>query len=81
MLIRISKGHTGRKVVFDDFDRAVLYIMLLALVVRVGLPQVYPALYLLWIQLSAACWFACYSILGWRYIPFLLKPRIDGKIH
>jgi len=81
MLIRISKGHTGRKVVFDSFDRAVLYIMLLALVVRVGLPQIFPALYLLWIQLSAACWFACYSILGWRYIPFMLKPRIDGKIH
>ena len=81
MLIRISKGHTGRKVVFDGFDRAVLYIMLLALVVRVGLPQIFPALYLLWIQLAAVCWFACYSILGWRYIPFMLKPRIDGKIH
>jgi uncharacterized protein involved in response to NO len=35
MIIRISKGHTGRKVVFDGLDRAVLYIMLLALIARV----------------------------------------------
>ncbi|MFZ2269527.1 MAG: NnrS family protein [Azonexus sp.] len=81
MLIRISQGHTGRKVVFDAFDRAALYIMILALIIRVGLPQAFPALYLSWIQLSAACWFACYAILGWRYIPHLLRPRIDGKEH
>ncbi|MGE5470952.1 MAG: NnrS family protein [Bacteroidota bacterium] len=81
MLIRISKGHTGRKVVFDRADRAVLYLMLLALAVRVVVPQFYPAYYLLWIQLSAACWFACYAILAWRYIPLLLQARIDGKEH
>lgn len=81
MLIRIGKGHTGRKVIFDGYDRSVLYITLLALVVRIGLPQIYPALYLQWIQISAACWFACYGLLAWRYIPILLKPRIDGKEH
>lgn len=81
MLIRIGKGHTGRKVVFDGYDRATLYIMLLALLVRIVLPQVYPVLYLSWIQLSAAAWLACYAMLGWRYVPYLLKPRIDGKIH
>jgi len=81
MLIRISKGHTGRKVAFDGYDRTTLYIMLLALLVRVGLPQVYPALYLSWIHLSAACWFTCYTLLGWRYIPHLFQPRIDGKEH
>ena len=81
MLIRISKGHTGRKVVFDGLDRATLYIMLLALALRVVLPQFFPTLYLLWIQLSALCWLACFGILAWRYIPFLLQPRIDGKEH
>lgn len=81
MLIRISKGHTGRKVVFDGLDRATLYIMLIALALRVVLPQFLPALYLLWIQLSALCWLACFGILAWRYIPFLLQPRIDGKEH
>ena len=81
MLVRISKGHTGRKVTFDALDRAVLYLMLVALALRVVAPQLLPAAYLLWLQLAAACWFACFGILGWRYIPFLLRPRVDGKEH
>jgi uncharacterized protein involved in response to NO len=81
MIIRISKGHTGRKVVFDRLDKLALYIMLAALVVRVVVPQIYPAGYLLWIQLSAACWLACFGILGWRYIPILFQARLDGKEH
>lgn len=81
MLIRISKGHTGRKVVFDTLDKATLYIMLGALALRIVLPQLYPALYLLWVQLAAACWFACYAILAIRHVPALLQPRIDGKEH
>ena len=81
MLIRISKGHTGRKVSFDAMDRAVLYLMLAALALRIVAPQLLPADYLLWLQLAAACWVACFGILGWRYIPFLLRPRVDGKEH
>ncbi len=81
MLIRISKGHTGRRVTFDALDRAVLYLMLAALALRIVAPQLLPAAYLLWLQLAAACWVACFAILGWRYIPFLLRARVDGKEH
>ena len=81
MLIRICKGHTGRKVAFDALDRAVLYLMLAALALRIVAPQLLPAAYLLWLQLAAACWFAGFGVLGWRYIPFLLRPRVDGKEH
>ena len=81
MIIRISKGHTGRKVVFDGLDRAVLYIMLLALVVRVLLPQILPGAYLGWIHLAATCWLATFGILAVRYIPMLMQPRIDGREH
>ncbi len=81
MIIRISKGHTGRKVVFDGIDRLVLYIMLGALFVRVLLPQLAPAAYLGWIHLSAACWLIAFGILAWRTIPMLLQPRIDGREH
>jgi uncharacterized protein involved in response to NO len=31
--------------------------------------------------LAAACWFACFSLLGWRYIPMLMQPRVDGREH
>lgn len=81
MLIRISKGHTGRKVVFDALDKSVLWIMMLAFVFRIVAAQIEPAEYARWIGLAAACWFACFSILAWRYIPFLVQPRIDGKEH
>ncbi len=81
MIVRISKGHTGRKVMFDAADKAVLWIMILALFLRVIAPQLAPAAYLLWVDLAAACWFAGFAILAWRVIPFLLQPRIDGREH
>lgn len=81
MLIRIVKGHTGRKVLFDQGDRSVLYLMLLAFLLRILMSQVFPAAYLRWIELSAACWFAAFAILAWRYLPFVLQPRVDGREH
>ena len=81
MLIRIAQGHTGRKPVFDAYDKLVLWIMLLALALRVIAPQVLPAAHLYWIALSAACWFVSFTLLAWRYIPYLVQPRIDGKEH
>ena len=81
MLMRIAKGHTGRKVAFDVLDLWALRIMLLAFVLRIVAPQLYPAGYSLWIWLSAACWCACFASLGWRYIPMLLAARVDGREH
>lgn len=81
MLIRISKGHTGRKVVFDRGDKLVLWVMILGFLLRIVAPQVHPAGYAQWINFAAACWFLCFSILALRYIPLLLRPRVDGKAH
>lgn len=81
MLVRIAKGHTGRPVAFDVIDKAVLWIMIAGLLARVVAPQFYPAAYLRWIDVAAACWLVCFAILGWRYIPYLLHARIDGREH
>jgi len=81
MLIRISKGHTGRKVVFDALDKLVLWVMMLAFVFRIIAPQIFSSSYTSWIYLAASCWFTSFTILAWRYIPFLVQPRIDGKEH
>ncbi|MBI5438985.1 MAG: NnrS family protein [Nitrosomonadales bacterium] len=81
MLVRISKGHTGRKASFDAADKMVLRVMILAFVLRVVAPQIYPAGYTLWIYLAAFCWLACFATLAWRYIPMLVQPRVDGKEH
>ena len=81
MLIRIANGHTGRPVKFDAIDKTVLRIAMLALVFRIIVPQLFPAGYAIWIALAAGCWCLVFSILGWRYIPYLLRPRVDGKEH
>ena len=81
MVVRIAKGHTGRKVAFETMDKLAIGIMLLAFLLRIVAPQLYPAAYVYWIYLAASCWFASFGLLGWRYIPMLLRPRVDGKVH
>lgn len=81
MIVRIVKGHTGRKVGFDVGDKLVLWLMIAAFVLRVLLPQWLPALYGAWIAASAACWSLGFGILAWRYVPFMCQPRVDGKVH
>jgi uncharacterized protein involved in response to NO len=81
MLIRIAKGHTGRKVAFDPMDKLALWIMIAAFVLRVVAPQIWPGAYGLWLLLAASGWFAGFAILAWRLIPFLLQARVDGREH
>lgn len=81
MMVRISKGHTGRKVTFDAIDKLALYFMMAAFAIRIVAPLVYPAGYAAWIALAAACWFACFALLGRRYAPMLMQPRVDGREH
>ncbi|MDD2885065.1 MAG: NnrS family protein [Dechloromonas sp.] len=81
MIVRIANGHTGRKVVFSPVDRGILYLMLAALAIRIVLPQFVPSLYLACIHAAATCWLLAFGLLGGRYIPILLKPRIDGREH
>lgn len=81
MLVRISKGHTGRKVSFDAIDKLALYFMILAFMFRLVAPHILPTGYAIWVALAAACWFACFATLGWRYIAVLMSPRLDGKEH
>ena len=81
MIVRISKGHTGRKVSFEAADKAVLWLMIAALAFRVVAPQILPGAYLLWVSLAAAGWAAAFALLAWRVVPFLLQARVDGREH
>ncbi|MDP2794766.1 MAG: NnrS family protein [Sulfurisoma sp.] len=81
MIVRIARGHTGRKVAFDALDKAALWLMLAGLATRVLAPQLFPGAYAMWIHLTATCWLLCFGLLGWRYIPWLMQPRADGKTH
>lgn len=81
MIVRISNGHTGRKVLFQAPDKLAIYLMLGALIARVLLPAVAPDNYLPWLTVSALCWLLAFGIIGIRYTPMLLKPRVDGRVH
>ncbi len=81
MIVRISKGHTGRKVSFTQMDKLSIYLMLLALLFRLLVPFYAPNLYIECLYVSAVCWLSAFSIIGYRYIPMLLNSRIDGKVH
>ncbi|MBL8917846.1 MAG: NnrS family protein [Myxococcaceae bacterium] len=81
MFFRIAKGHTGRPVVFGPLEKAVLWVMLLAFVTRVVIPQLAPSLYreLLWA--AAGLWMTGFALVGVRITPLLLAERVDGKEH
>jgi len=81
MIVRITNGHTGRKVVFGWPEKAVLWIMMLAFALRLVGPQLVPSAYLRWLDLAAAGWLAGFGLLAWRIFPLVFRPRIDGREH
>ncbi len=81
MLIRIAKGHTGRKVAFDTGDKAVLWIVIIAFLLRVLAPQFGADAYGGWLIGAAACWLLGFGMLALRLTPMLFAARVDGKQH
>lgn len=79
MMIRIAQGHTARKIVFAYSDKAAIWFAGLGGMARLVLPQIWPLHYLDFVLFAAFSWEICFILLGWRLIPFLLKPRLDGK--
>lgn len=81
MLIRICQGHTGRKLQFTVSDRIAIGCMGVAAFFRLVATQVWPAGYMRWIEIAAVGWSLCFVIIGVRLVPFLWKPRVDGREH
>jgi uncharacterized protein involved in response to NO len=79
MMTRTARGHTARPLRADGFDVGCYVLVLLAGVVRVGLPLVDPALLLQSVQGSALLWSAGFGLFAVRYWPVLTRARLDGK--
>lgn len=81
MMIRISQGHTGRKILFTATDRVALALMGLGAFFRLVATQVWPEHYVVWIGLAAVGWSGCFVLVGMRVGPFLWQARVDGREH
>lgn len=81
MLVRVSLGHTGRKIIFTSSDKFAVWTVGVAGLVRVVCPQIWPESYQVFVLVSSIGWSICFSVLAWRLTPFLLSARIDGKEH
>ena len=79
MMMRSSLGHTGRKLVASNIDIAAYVSLQLAAVVRllasIGPPEYLQAA----VELSGAFWIAAFALFSVRFLPMLLRARVDGK--
>ena len=79
MMARIALGHTGRDLNPPRLVEAGFILLNLTVILRVFIPAVAPGFYALWIQISGSLWILCFALFAFYYLPFLFKPRIDGR--
>ena len=79
MMTRTSRGHTGRPLQVDALETAAYLLIMLAAALRVLLPMLMPAWYTYALIASASAWTAAFLIFMWRYTPWLVTARRDGK--
>jgi uncharacterized protein involved in response to NO len=75
MVTRTALGHLGRPLRTDASMLASYVLILLATAMR--LLALHPALGRPWLMASAACWCAALALYVWRFVPMLIRPRVD----
>ncbi len=79
MMMRSTLGHTGRQLVASRTDIGAFLVLQLAAVVRVVAAFVPPAAHGLLVDTSGALWMLAFGVFLLRYVPMLMRPRIDGR--
>lgn len=76
---RVTLGHSGLPIRVDILVKLMFAGVQLAALLRV-LADMLPVQAMHWLYLSAAAvWLACFVSWMSRYLPFYLRPRVDGK--
>lgn len=76
MVTRTALGHLGRPLVLDRSMVASYWLMLAAVVLRLG--ALHPsALSPLLLQGAALAWIAALALYLWRFFPWMIRPRPD----
>ncbi len=78
MMTRSALGHTGRKLTAGPVEIAAFVLLQLAAVVRVFAGLLWPELYRDSVLVAALFWCLAFALFLYRYLPMLLRPRIDG---
>jgi len=77
MVTRTALGHTGRQLRAGRAETCAYAAIALAALVRVAGPMLLPRG--VWISAASALWVAAFAVYLWRYAPWLLAPRVDGR--
>lgn len=79
MIARVSLGHSGRTLKVGRRITAAFALVILSALMRVLIPQLWPALTLTGWNLSGWSWILAYGLFVWVYTPILMSPRADGR--
>ncbi|MCH7373710.1 NnrS family protein [Aeromonas sp. MR16] len=79
MIARVSLGHSGRALRVGRRITAAFGLVILSALLRVLIPQLWPAFTLVGWNLSGWSWIAAYGLFVWVYAPILSQPRADGR--
>ncbi|NMG48613.1 NnrS family protein [Azoarcus communis] len=79
MITRTALGHTGRMLVAGRLEAIAYALVQLAAVARVLTLVAIPAAVVGGIHLAATAWTLAFALYLWRYTPYLLYARVDGK--
>ena len=77
MITRTALGHTGRLLRTGGAENFAYAAIALAAVVRVAGPALLPRG--VWIGGASVLWVAAFVAYLWRYTPWLIAPRADGR--
>ena len=79
MMARSALGHTGRELKASGMDMAAFLLLQLAAILRVLADLMTVDTYFLIIVASGVLWVLAFGTFLYRYLPMLVRPRIDGK--
>lgn len=77
MITRTALGHTGRMLRTGWAENFAYAAIALAALVRVAGPALLPRE--VWIGGASVLWVAAFVVYLWRYTPWLMAPRADGR--
>lgn len=79
MVTRTARGHTGRPLLASPVEVAAYSLVMLAAVLRVAVPLIAPEWLVASVIAAATAWSLAFALYLFRFAPWLVQVRLDGK--